>query len=123
MRGVEQIALEHRIVPGENRDVHGGILRTLALVDDGGIRGNQCVEFAEAVRHRAPIKAGNQFAGVEIDIFAIADLAGGVWSLVNSPDAVIHSPAEIMAACPTTVTRSRRPRAFALRTQKPFSEL
>src|SRR5664279_3392297 len=39
-----------------------------------------------------------------------------VRSLVHSPDAVIHSPAEMMAACPTTVTISRWPRAFALRT-------
>src|SRR5208337_1847095 len=44
-------------------------------------------------------------------------------SLVHSPDAVIHSPAEMTAECPTTVTRSRCPRAFALNTQKPFSEL
>src|ERR1700735_955729 len=44
-------------------------------------------------------------------------------SLIHSPDAVLHSPAEIVAAWPTTVTRSRWPRAFALRTQKPFSAL
>src|SRR5271165_3840644 len=44
-------------------------------------------------------------------------------SLIHSPDAVIHSPAEMTAAWPTTVTRSRCPRAFALRTQKPFSGL
>src|SRR5271170_701948 len=43
-------------------------------------------------------------------------------SLIHSPDAVIHSPAEIIAAWPTMVTRSRWPRAFVLRTQKPFSE-
>src|SRR6476619_1673134 len=46
-----------------------------------------------------------------------------VRSLIHSPDAVIHSPAEIVAAWPTTVTKSRWPRAFALRTQKPFSAL
>src|SRR3979411_1736873 len=46
-----------------------------------------------------------------------------VWSLTHSPDAVIHSPAEIVAAWPMTVTRSRWPRAFARRTQKPFSLL
>src|ERR1700722_19764349 len=44
-------------------------------------------------------------------------------SLAHSPDAVIHSPAEIVAAWPTTVTKSRWPRAFALSTQKPFSAL
>src|ERR1700678_4435865 len=46
-----------------------------------------------------------------------------VRSLVHSPEAVIHSPAEMMAAWPTTVTKSRWPRAFARRTQKPFSAL
>src|SRR5271157_1910322 len=44
-------------------------------------------------------------------------------SLIHSPDAVIHSPAEMTAAWPTTVTKSLCPRAFALRTQKPFSAL
>src|ERR1700683_1161129 len=46
-----------------------------------------------------------------------------VRSLVHSPEAVIHSPPEMMAAWPTTVTKSRWPRAFARRTQKPFSGL
>src|SRR5580704_9431402 len=46
-----------------------------------------------------------------------------VRSLTHSPVAVIHSPAEIIAAWPTTVTSSRCPRAFARSTQKPFSTL
>jgi hypothetical protein len=33
------------------------------------------------------------------------------------------SPAEIVAACPTSVTRSRWPRALVRSTQKPFSAL
>ena len=44
-------------------------------------------------------------------------------SLTHSPDAVIHSPAAMVAAWPTTVTTSRCPRALARRTQKPFSTL
>ena len=44
-------------------------------------------------------------------------------SLTHSPDAVIHSPAEIDAAWPTTVTRSRCPRALVRSTQNPFSAL
>ena len=32
-----------------------------------------------------------------------------------------HSPADIVAACPTTVTRSRWLRALTRMTQKPFS--
>src|SRR5215475_12074321 len=46
-----------------------------------------------------------------------------VRSLTHSPEAVIHSPAEIVAAWPTTVTTSRWPRALARSTQKPFSAL
>jgi hypothetical protein len=42
-----------------------------------------------------------------------------VRSLIHSPEAVIHSPAAMVAACPTNVTRSRCPRALARRTQKP----
>lgn len=46
-----------------------------------------------------------------------------VRSLIHSPEAVIHSPAAMVAAWPTTVTMSRCPRALARRTQKPFSAL
>src|SRR5262245_59301293 len=46
-----------------------------------------------------------------------------VRSLTHSPDAVIHSPAAIVAAWPTTVTTSRWRRALARNTQKPFSSL
>jgi hypothetical protein len=42
-----------------------------------------------------------------------------VRSLTQSPHAVIHSPADIVA--PTTVTRSRWLRALTRMTQKPFS--
>src|SRR5262245_45384507 len=42
---------------------------------------------------------------------------------MRSLDAVIHSPAVIVAACPTIVTTSRCPRTLARRTQKPFSAL
>jgi hypothetical protein len=40
-----------------------------------------------------------------------------VWSLIHSPDAVTHSPAEMVAACPTTVVSSRCPRALIRRTK------
>ena len=36
---------------------------------------------------------------------------------------MIHSPAAIVAEWPTTVTKSRCPRALVRRTQKPFSAL
>ena len=41
-----------------------------------------------------------------------------VRSLTHSPEAVIHSPAATMAAWPTTVTRSRCPRALVRSTQE-----
>src|SRR4249920_1002642 len=46
-----------------------------------------------------------------------------VRSLTQSPEAVIHSPAAMVAAWPTTVTTSRCPRTLARSTQKPFSTL
>jgi len=41
--GVEEVSLEHCVVLGEDRDDYGGILRALALVDGGGVGGNQRV--------------------------------------------------------------------------------
>src|SRR5436853_3024506 len=46
-----------------------------------------------------------------------------VRSLTHPPEAVIHSPAAMVAACPTTVTTSRCPRTLARSTQTPLSEL
>ena len=51
------------------------------------------------------------------------ELLAMVRSLTQSPEAVIHSPAEIVAAWPTMVARSRCPRAFTRSTQKPVSTL
>src|SRR5713226_23488 len=46
-----------------------------------------------------------------------------VRSLTQAPLAWTNSPAEIIAAWPRTVIRSRCPRALTRRTQKPFSSL
>src|ERR1700730_8617621 len=62
--GVEEISLQHCVVLGEDRDDHGGIFGALALVDGGGIGGNQGVKLAEAVVHRAPVEARHEFARV-----------------------------------------------------------
>jgi hypothetical protein len=43
--------------------------------------------------------------------------------LIQFPLAWTNSPAEIRAAWPTTVTKSRGPRTFTRRTQNPFSGL
>ena len=50
------------------------------------------------------------------------ELRPWVRSLIHSPDAVIHSPAEIDAAWPTTVT-DREPARLGSETQNPFSSL
>jgi Transketolase, thiamine diphosphate binding domain len=46
-----------------------------------------------------------------------------VRSVSQTPTAWMYSPAEIDAACPTSGTKSRLPRAFTLRTAKPVSAL
>ena len=46
-----------------------------------------------------------------------------VRSLTQLPLICTHSPDAIVAACPTTVTRSRWPRALTRSTQKPLSAL
>lgn len=44
-------------------------------------------------------------------------------SVVHMPVALMNSPALMAAACPTTVTKSRWPRALTRNTQKPVSAL
>ncbi len=44
-------------------------------------------------------------------------------SFVQLPPAWMNSPGAMAAACPTTVTSSRRPRICTRRTEKPFSSL
>ena len=58
-------------------------------------------------------------------VVTLAALNCSPWSrsVVHHPVALTNSPALIAAACPTTATRSRCPRAFTRSTQKPFSEL
>jgi hypothetical protein len=43
--------------------------------------------------------------------------------LTQVPLICTHSPAAMLAACPTTVISSRWPRAFTRSTQKPVSAL
>jgi len=59
--------------------------------------------------------------GAEVRMKRALNCRPWVRSLIHSPDVVIHSPAPTMAAWPTTVTRSRWPRALIRSTQKPFS--
>ena len=76
-------------------------------------------------------------AGIDLDVGADASRTVGdlalrkealnwtpcVRSLIQDPLAWTNSPAEIIAAWPRTVIKSRCPRALTRRTQKPVSEL
>ena len=43
--GLDQVLLQHRVVLSRQRDHHGWVFRTFALVDRGGIGEDQFVEF------------------------------------------------------------------------------
>ena len=73
--GVEEVSLQHGVVLGQDGDHHRGILGALALVDGGGIGGNQHVKLAEAVDHRPPVEGRDEFARLGIDVDDIADVA------------------------------------------------
>src|SRR4051812_6366849 len=73
--GVEQVPLQHDVVLRQYGDDHGGILRSLALVDRRRIGQHQRVEFAKPVGDRATVEAGSQLAGFEIDPIDVADIA------------------------------------------------
>ena len=55
--------------------ITAGYSDALALVDGGGISGNQRVKLAEAVGHRPPVERRGQFARVGIDVDDIPDVA------------------------------------------------
>ena len=84
-------------------------------------------ELAREHRADAPDQAGPEVA---LDALEAASAARCAWtwrgtagratrSLAHSPTARISSPAAIDATCPTTVSRSRRPRTLTRSTQKP----
>ena len=60
-RGIEQIALEHHVMLGMNRDHDRRILATLALVDRHRVGRHQLVQLAEVVSDGSSIKADGQF--------------------------------------------------------------
>src|SRR5208282_1327560 len=72
---VEEIPLQHHVVLGQDGNDHGGIFGALALVDGGGIGGNQRVELAEAIGHRVSVEARHELARVGIDVDDVADIA------------------------------------------------
>jgi hypothetical protein len=79
--GVEEISLQHCILLREDRDDHDGIFRPLALVDGGGIGGNQRVKLAERRKSPTARRARHEFDHLLIDGVDIADVRlfeGGV---------------------------------------------
>ena len=45
---VDQIALQHRVMLGRQRDEHSGVFRTLALVDGRRIGQDQLIQLAKS---------------------------------------------------------------------------
>ena len=69
--GVQQVPLQHGVMLGQERDDDRRIFRTLALVDGGGIGGDQHVEFAESI--------GNWPAVSKLAV--ISPASGSTWSI------------------------------------------
>src|SRR6478736_4101309 len=72
---IEQVPLQHGVMLGEHRDDHGGIFRTLALVDGRSVGGHQHVELAKSVCDGPAIKAGNELARIGINVVDDANVA------------------------------------------------
>jgi hypothetical protein len=60
---------------GQDRDDHRRIFGALALVNCDGVGGNQNVEFAKVVDHRATVVTSCEFAGLWIEVHDIANVA------------------------------------------------
>jgi hypothetical protein len=100
-------------------------LAHLKIWDNPAIR-DSLSWYLDVAENRRPAKF--RILATQIDPAAASEeprfeLLPWVRSLTHWPEAMIHSPAEMAAAWPTTVTTSRCPRALARRTQKPFSAL
>jgi hypothetical protein len=61
--GIEQIALQHGVVLGHDRDHDGGVLRALALMDGCCVGRHQGVELAKAVGDRTPKRYARRSSG------------------------------------------------------------
>ena len=59
----------------QDGDDHGGIFRTLALVNGRGVGGYQGVQLAEAVGDDPPVEARAQLACLWLHVLDVADVA------------------------------------------------
>ena len=73
--GIEQIAPQHGVVLGQDRDNDRWIFGPLALVDRHGIGWHERIEFAEAIGDIAAIESDNQFTRVLVDVIDVANVA------------------------------------------------
>ena len=58
-----------------DRDDYGRIFRTLTFVNGRRIGRHEHVKFPKSVSDRAAVKAGNDFAGIGVDIVDVTDIA------------------------------------------------
>jgi hypothetical protein len=60
---------------GEHRDYHGGIFRSLALVNGRRVGRHQHVEFAKAISDRAAVESHSNLTNLGINAMDGADVA------------------------------------------------
>src|SRR5439155_6853208 len=65
--GIDQIALQHRVVLRRQRDDHRVVFRALALVDCRRIGERELIELAAAIGDGASIEIGGELAALGID--------------------------------------------------------
>src|SRR6516165_2338120 len=65
---IDQVALQHRVVLGRQRDDHRRVLRALALMDCRRVGEHQLVELAKAVGNFAAIEIDVELAFLHVDV-------------------------------------------------------
>ena len=65
---IEQISLQHGVVPRHDQDDHSRIFRVLAFVDGRGVGLRQRIEFAKSVGDGAAVEVGSNLTVVGINI-------------------------------------------------------
>src|SRR6516165_4419200 len=72
---LEKIPLQHGVMLGEHRDYHGGIFRSLALVNGRRVGRHQHVQLTESISEGPAIEAHSDLACVGFNIADVADIA------------------------------------------------
>lgn len=74
---VEEVAGQHHVVLGRDRDDDGGLFRALRFMDRRGIGQHERVEFAEWVGYDASIELSGQRTFLIVDADDHAEIAAG----------------------------------------------